>query len=225
MDVILLERVEKLGQMGDVVKVKDGYARNYLLPQNKALRATSENRDRFEQTKVQLEANNLERRNEAEMVAEKLKGQSFAILRQAGESGQLYGSVTTRDIAQQITEGGFTTTRNQVSLERPIKEIGMHDVKISLHPEVSVIVKLNVARTEEEAGRQARGESATADDEAGDAVLAAEEVFETEDLAKAAEEELAEDQESADDEPATTAEAPASQDAKAEESSATDDQA
>ena len=195
MEVVLLERIEKLGQMGDVVRVKDGYARNFLLPQKKALRATKVNLERFETERAQLEATNLERRTEAESVAEKVDGESFVILRQAGEAGQLYGSVTTRDIAALITEGGMTVTRSQVVLDTPIKTVGLHDVRIALHPEVSVSVTVNVARTEDEAERQARGEAVGAEaerleEEAEAAALAAEDVFEDEELAQAAEEEL-----------------------------------
>lgn len=159
MQVILLERVAKLGQMGDVVKVKDGYARNFLLPQGKALRASEENLKAFEARKAQLEAKNLETRKEAEKVAEKLEGQVFVILRSASDSGALYGSVTTRDAAQAATEAGFTVDRRQVVLSRPIKELGLHEIRIDLHPEVSVNVKLNVARTLEEAELQASGKS------------------------------------------------------------------
>lgn len=159
MQVILLERVAKLGQMGDVVKVKDGYARNFLLPQGKALRASEENLKAFEARKAQLEAKNLETRKEAEKVAEKLEGQVFVILRSASDSGALYGSVTTRDAAQAATEAGFTIDRRQVVLSRPIKELGLHEIRIDLHPEVSVNVKLNVARTLEEAELQASGKS------------------------------------------------------------------
>ena len=161
MEVILLERVGRLGQMGDVVNVKDGYARNFLLPQKKALRATQENRARFETERAQLEANNLELRKEAEAVAEKLEGQIFVAIRSAGDTGQLYGSVSTRDIAQLVTEGGFTIERRQVVLERPIKTLGVHEINVALHPEVIVKVGLNVARSEDEAQRQAAGEDVT----------------------------------------------------------------
>ncbi len=195
MEVVLLERIEKLGQMGEVVRVKDGYARNFLLPQKKALRATKTNMERFETDRAQLEASNLERRSEAESVAEKVDDESYIVLRQAGEAGQLYGSVTTRDIAKLVTEGGMTITRNQVILDTPIKSVGLHGVRVALHPEVTVSVTINVARTEDEAERQARGEAVGAEaerlaEEAEDAALAAGEVFEDEDLAQAAEEEL-----------------------------------
>ena len=161
MEVILLERVARLGQMGDVVRVRDGYARNFLLPQRKALRANDNNKKRFERDKAQLEARNLEARKEAEAVAEKLSGQVFVIIRQAGETGQLYGSVSTRDIADTATEGGFTFERQQVRLDRAIKTIGVHEVQISLHPEVEVPISINVARSSDEAERQARGEDLT----------------------------------------------------------------
>ncbi|MDE2184048.1 MAG: 50S ribosomal protein L9 [Alphaproteobacteria bacterium] len=179
MQVILLERVEKLGQMGDEVKVKDGFARNFLLPQKKALRATKANREYFSTQKAQLEATNLERRKDAEAVAAKLNGQTFVLLRQAGDRGQLYGSVSPRDIADVITAGGFTVSRNQVPLDKPIKSIGLVPVAVVLHPEVRVTVTLNVARTEDEAERQARGEDVLAEKtEAEEAVVAAEALFE-----------------------------------------------
>ena len=193
MEVVLLERIEKLGQMGDVVRVKDGYARNFLLPRKKALRATKANLERFETERAQLEATNLERRTEAEAVGAKIDGESFVILRQAGEAGQLYGSVTTRDIATSVTEGGMTVTRNQIVLDTPIKAVGLHEVRIALHPEVSVTVTINVARTEDEAERQARGEAVGAEAERlaeEEEALAAEEVFEDEDLAQQAVDEL-----------------------------------
>ncbi|MCP4380063.1 MAG: 50S ribosomal protein L9 [Hyphomicrobiales bacterium] len=158
MDVILLERIAKLGQMGDVVRVRNGYARNFLLPQGKALRSTTENRKVFEAQRGQLEARNLERKSEAEGVAEKLTGQTFVVIRQAGETGQLYGSVTTRDLAEILDTGGFTVSRNQIQLNQPIKTIGMHTVSIALHPEVDSQITVNVARSEDEAERQARGE-------------------------------------------------------------------
>jgi large subunit ribosomal protein L9 len=163
MQVVLLERVEKLGQIGDVVKVKDGFARNYLLPKKKALRATKQNLAYFETQRAQLEARNLERRKEAEKVGEKLKGKAFVLLRQAGDRGQLYGSVSPRDISDIITAGGFTIARTQVPLDKAIKNIGMHEISVVLHPEVRVAVTLNVARTEDEAERQARGEDVLAE--------------------------------------------------------------
>ena len=158
MEIILLERIAKLGQMGEVVRVRDGYARNFLLPQGKALRSTEENRKRFESQRVQLEARNLERKQEADGVAEKLNGRSFIVIRQAGETGQLYGSVTTRDLIEVLENGGFSVGRNQVDLNQPIKTIGLHTVMIALHPEVEVEITINVARSEDEATRQARGE-------------------------------------------------------------------
>jgi len=161
MEVILLQRVAKLGQMGDVVRVKDGYGRNFLLPQGKALRANEASRKRFDRDKVQLEARNLEARKEAEGVAEKLSGQTFAVLRQAGETGQLYGSVSTRDIAEVAESGGFSVERSQVRLDRAIKSIGLHEIMITLHPEVEVPITINVARSADEAERQASGEDLT----------------------------------------------------------------
>lgn len=156
MEVILLERIERLGQMGDVVRVKPGFARNYLLPQKKAMRATPDNLAHFESQRGQLETTNLERRGEAEAVAGKLDGLSLVLVRQAGESGQLYGSVTTRDLAAALDETGFTVARNQIQLDSPIKALGLYDVRISLHPEVPVTVTINVAKTEEEAKAQAK---------------------------------------------------------------------
>ena len=158
MEVILLERVAKLGQMGETVKVRDGFARNFLLPQGKALRATGANKNRFDDLRAQLEARNLEQKAEAEKVHAKLDGQSFVIIRQAGETGQLYGSVSTRDIADIVTAGGVSVNRNQVSLLTPIKAIGLHTVPVLLHPEVEAKVTINVARSEQEAERQTRGE-------------------------------------------------------------------
>jgi large subunit ribosomal protein L9 len=157
MDIILLERVEKLGQMGDVVKVKDGFARNFLLPQKKALRATKANKERFDQQRAQLEAQNLKRRGEAEAVSTKMQGLKVTLLRQAGESGQLYGSVSARDIAEAVTAAGFTVDRQQIQLQAPIKTVGIAQVKVALHPEVSVSVGVNVARSEAEADVQAAG--------------------------------------------------------------------
>jgi len=159
MQVILLQRVARLGQMGEVVNVKDGYGRNYLLPQGKALRANAANIATFETRKVHLEAENLESRKEAETVAARLDGQVFVAIRSASDSGALYGSVTTRDAAQAATEAGFKVNRNQVVLDRPIKELGLHTVSVVLHPEVSVKITLNVARSAEEAELQASGKS------------------------------------------------------------------
>lgn len=190
MQVILLERVAKLGQMGDVVKVRDGFARNYLLPQGKALRATKPNMERFEADRVQLEARNLERKTEAESVAGKMDGHGLVVVRQAGETGQLYGSVSTRDLAEQLSEEGFSVSRSQVNLNTPIKTIGIHSVAIQLHPEVEVAISVNVARSEDEAERQARGEDLTRradgfefeeDDEEDVDDETRSEVFETED--------------------------------------------
>lgn len=159
MQLILLERVAKLGQMGDVVNVKQGYARNYLLPQGKALRASEANIKSFEARKAQLETQNLETRKEAEAVAAKLEGQVYVVIRSASDSGALYGSVTARDVADAATAGGFTVGRGQVVLDAPIKELGLHGVTIVLHPEVSVRVSMNVARSAEEAELQASGKS------------------------------------------------------------------
>ncbi|MEL7526895.1 MAG: 50S ribosomal protein L9 [Pseudomonadota bacterium] len=161
MQIILLERIAKLGQMGDTVRVRDGYARNYLLPQGKALRANKANLERFENERAQLEARNLERKSEAEAVASKLDGEALVMIRSAGETGQLYGSVSTRDIADGLTEAGFSVARSQVELRTPIKTIGLHSVLIRLHPEVEVTISVNVARSEDEAARQAAGEDLT----------------------------------------------------------------
>jgi large subunit ribosomal protein L9 len=179
MEVVLLERVAKLGQMGDVVTVKDGYARNFLLPQGKALRANKGNLQRFENERAQLEARNLERKSEAESVNAKLNGASFVVIRSSGDTGQLYGSVNTRDIAATLAEEGFSVARNQIALAAPIKTLGLHGVIVTLHPEVSSSVTINVARTAEEAERQAAGEDVTIeqiDDE--DVDVNVEEVFE-----------------------------------------------
>ncbi len=159
MQVILLERVAKLGQMGDVVDVKPGFARNFLLPQGKALSASESNIKAFEGRKVQLEANNLESRTEAEAAGKKLDGEQFIIIRSASDSGALYGSVTTRDASEVATEAGFTVSRSQVILQAPIKELGIHPVTVRLHPEVEVEIELNVARSKEEAELQAAGKS------------------------------------------------------------------
>jgi len=158
MEVILLERIARLGQMGDTVKVKDGFARNFLLPRGKALRANEANKKKYESQRAQLETRNLERKSEAEKVAETLDGKSIVVVRSAGETGQLYGSVSTRDIADLLTAEGFTVARNQIELNQPIKTIGLTNVAISLHPEVQATITLNIARTAEEAERQAAGE-------------------------------------------------------------------
>jgi large subunit ribosomal protein L9 len=185
MEVILLEKVGKLGQMGEVVRVKDGFARNYLLPKGKALRATKENRSRFEGMKVELEARNLEQRGDAEKIAAKLNGQSFTVLRQAAEGGQLYGSVSTRDIAALIIDKGFAVDRSQIALNMPIKMIGMYKIPVSLHPEVEVGVTVTVARSADEAERLKRGEDirVARDEETEareEAAIAAEAFFEPE---------------------------------------------
>jgi large subunit ribosomal protein L9 len=183
MQVILLERIEKLGQMGDVVNVKPGYARNYLLPEKKALRATDENRRYFEKQRSQLEAVNLERRQEAEAVAAKMQAVSVTLIRQAGEAGQLYGSVGARDIADAMTAAGFAVSRKQVKLAPPIKTVGVHDVRVDLHAEVAITVKANVARSPEEADIQAKTGEAVVRAEADQrpALLAEEEVADSED--------------------------------------------
>ena len=182
MDIVLLERVEKLGQMGDVVSVKNGYARNYLLPRGKALRATDDNMKLFEARRGELEARNLERRNEAQSVAEKMEGTSVVLLRQAGETGQLYGSVNARDVADSLGEAGFKVERQQIVLDRPIKTLGIHELRVSLHPEVIIMVTVNVARSEAEAELQARGEP-----------VGVEDFFDSEEDAEDAQEELQEE--------------------------------
>ncbi len=205
MDVILLERVAKLGQMGDVVSVKQGFARNFLLPQGKALRATEANKSHFETQKAQLEANNLETKKEADAVAAKLDGQQFIVIRSASDAGALYGSVTTRDAADAATEAGFTVTKKQVALDTPIKELGVHEMTVVLHPEVTCTIQINVARSQEEAELQASGKSiqdlaAEAESEAefeiaelfDDIGAAAAEDFDDNDAAPAAEVEEAE---------------------------------
>lgn len=209
MEIVLLERIAKLGQMGDVVKVKDGYARNFLLPQGKALRANERNLKIFETQKAQIETKNLEAKGEAEKVGEKLAGQTFIVIRQAGETGHLYGSVSTRDIAEAATDGGFTITKDQVELFAPIKTTGLNEAAIRLHPEVSVTITMNVARTEDEAARQARGEDVNIDlsDEEQDVLAMAEEVFESEELAQEAAADLS-------DEDASDKEAPADEEEK-----------
>lgn len=178
MDVILLERIEKLGKMGEIVHVKPGYARNYLLPQKKAVRATDDNRARFEQQRAQLEEANAERRGEAEQLAAKIKGLSVVLIRQAGEAGQLYGSVSPRDIADAVAAAGWSLRRDQVRLHQPIKALGLYDVPVALHPEVTITVRANVARSPDEAEIQARTGAALRAGEAeaeAEAELAAEE--------------------------------------------------
>ncbi len=193
MDVVLLERIESLGQMGDVVSVKNGYARNYLLPQGKAQRATAENLKAFEERRVELEAHNLERRTEAEGVASSMGEAAFVVIRQAGESGQLYGSVQARDVVEGLDGLGFKIARSQVVLNRPIKTLGLHPVQVNLHPEVQVEVTANVARSDAEAERQAAGEDVLAEEgDDQDLLLAAEEIFEDEGAALADTEEAPE---------------------------------
>jgi large subunit ribosomal protein L9 len=164
MQVILLERVNKLGQMGETVRVRDGYARNFLLPMGKALRANEANKKRFETERATLEARNLERKSEAQAVADKLEGKSFVMVRSAGETGQMYGSVAARDIVEALAAEGFNIGRNQVDLNTPIKAIGLHKVVLHLHAEVEIEIELNVARSADEAARQAKGESLTSAD-------------------------------------------------------------
>jgi len=184
MQIILLERIGRLGQMGDVVTVKDGFARNFLLPQGKALRATEANRKRFERDRAQLEARDLELKSEAQAVQGKLGGKSFIVIRQAGDTGQLYGSVSTRDIAAAVTEGGFSIERRQGMLDRPIKTLGLHEVRVQLHAEVEPRITVNGARSPDEAARQARGEDVSskamseAEEEAEAAKVAAAALFE-----------------------------------------------
>ncbi len=161
MQVILLERIAKLGQMGDEVRVRDGYARNFLLPGGKALRANAANRAKFESQRAQLEARNLETKQEAEKLADKIGGQTVLLIRQAGETGQLYGSVSSRDVAEALTQAGFSVSRQQVVLNNPIKTIGLHEVPVALHAEIEVNITANVARSAAEAERQAAGEDLT----------------------------------------------------------------
>ncbi len=188
-ELILLQRVEKLGQMGEVVRVKPGYARNFLLPQKKAIRASKSNVARFEEQRAQLVALNLKRRGEAERLAERMAGLSVVIIRQAGESGSLYGSVSSRDIAEATIEAGLTVERNQIILSHPIKTLGLANVSVVLHPEVSMPMTVNVARSPEEAERQARGERIGADEDAEDAAAEQEiaaEIFDAQSEADAA---------------------------------------
>jgi len=177
-EVILMQRVDKLGQMGELVKVRPGYARNFLLPQGKAIRANKDNLARFEQQRAQLEAQNLKRREEAERVAERVGGLSVVIIRQAGESGSLYGSVSSRDIAEAATAAGLTISRQQVVLDHPIKTLGLTEVRVVLHPEVVITVTVNVARSPEESERQARGERIIEADEAEEEGFAPDELLE-----------------------------------------------
>jgi large subunit ribosomal protein L9 len=196
MEIVLLERVEKLGQMGDVVVVKDGYARNFLLPHGKALRASKENLKTFEEKRVQLEADNLQHKAEAEKISVKLNGESFVLIRSASESQQLYGSVSTRDIARVISENGFSVDRKQVVMDKVLKTLGLHDVRIRLHPEVVVTVTINIARSKDEAVIQARGESV---EEVAEAALDARDMGVTEVFEKSTAEEIDDDAEAADD--------------------------
>lgn len=219
MDVILLERIAKLGQMGDVVTVKSGYARNYLLPQAKALRANKANKAHFESQRVELEARNLERKSEAEKVAETLNGNTYVAIRSAGETGQLYGSVAARDIVAALEENGFVVGRSQIELQNPIKIIGLHSVTVSLHPEVDVEVVMNVARSEDEASRQAAGEDLTRkdafdhdDDDDAEDELSIEDVFENPDDV-----DLGDDEEASEDGAEATEEAPAEASGEEEE--------
>jgi len=220
MEVILLERVEKLGAMGQVVRVRDGYARNYLLPQGKALRATEANRERFEREREALMARNAEQREAAEGVSGNLDGASFVLLRQAGEAGQLYGSVSARDIAAEASALGVPVNRNQVRLEHPIKSIGIYQVGIALHPEVTVSVSVNVARSADEAEAQARGEILTGTvSEREEARAAAEALFEDEAQPVDLGEESAEEAEGAEE--TASAEEAGSEETGAEENEST----
>jgi len=208
MQVILLERVEKLGQIGDTVNVKPGFARNYLLPRNKALRATNANKKIFEAQRATLEADNQKRSDESKSVAEKLDGLTISLIRQAGEAGHLFGSVNARDIAASVTAEGFTITRGQVDLTEPVKNLGLFEVVIKLHPEVSATITVNVARSEEEAAIQAETGKmimSTAEAEAEEAKAEMDAIFE-EGAAEAAAEELAADEDASTDEAATDAE-------------------
>tara|TARA_Y100001934_G_scaffold272937_1_gene362236 strand:+ start:765 stop:1448 length:684 start_codon:yes stop_codon:yes gene_type:complete len=181
MEIILLERIEKLGQMGDVVKVKDGFARNYLLPQKKALRASEDNLAYFEKEKVTLEANNLKQKQEAEVILDKLDNFNLIIIRQAGETGQLYGSVNTNDVKTSLNENGFVVEKNQIKLDKPIKELGVHKVSVKLHPEVQATISVIVSRTESEAKTLIKGDEIKIESETNltnDDVIDLEEVFE-----------------------------------------------
>jgi large subunit ribosomal protein L9 len=214
MEVILLERVEKLGQMGDLVTVKPGFARNFLLPQKKAVTATNENKAQFESQRAQLEAQNIEQKSEAEKVGRKLEGQKVIMVRQAGDAGQLYGSVSARDIATGITEAGFSVANHQIKLTNPIKAIGMHSVVVILHPEVGVSVTVNVARSEDEALIQDRtGEAVSANDD--DDLNAVQELIEELDVS---EDNLPSETEAEDQAKAATAAQEAAEKASEEES-------
>ena len=203
MDVILLERVAKLGNLGDVVHVKDGYARNYLLPSGKALRANKVNKEKFEADRAAIEAANAEKAKSAGSDAGQLDGESFVLIRQAGESGQLYGSVSPRDIAEVATASGIAVTRNQVELDTPIKIIGLHEVRVALHAEVDATITINVARSQDEAEAQARGENlAEEDDGEYDALAAAEALLNEQEDDEAEEAEETEEADAADEEEA-----------------------
>lgn len=227
MDVILLERIAKLGAMGDTVKVKDGFARNFLLPQGKALRANKSNMAVFEARREELEKRNAEMKLSAEDAAAKVNGSTYVVIRSAGEAGQLYGSVSTRDIAALIAADGAAVTRNNIVLPNPIKNIGMHEIEVSLHADVSVTVTLNVARSEDEAERQARGEDVFAEeqDEPDEEAIAPEEVFEDESLAEEATSELAEAEAAEEAADAAKAEWAASAEATAAEKAAAEAEA
>ncbi len=192
MEVILLERVAKLGQMGEVVRVKDGFARNFLLPHGKALRATKDNRAKYETMKTHLEARNIELKGEAQVVAEKLNGQSFVVIRQASDTGHLYGSVSPRDLVSIMSTGGFEVSRNQIAIGAPIKTIGLHKVPVALHPEIEVIITVNVARSADEAERIARGEDVITRREEEAEEVEAEDFFENPEAITAADTDAAE---------------------------------
>jgi large subunit ribosomal protein L9 len=185
-ELILLQRVEKLGQMGELVRVKPGFARNFLLPQKKAIRANKDNLARFEQQRAQLEAQNIKRREEAERVAERVGGLTVVVIRQAGEAGLLYGSVSSRDISEAATAAGLTIDRSQVILDHPIKTLGLRSVRVMLHPEVSIPVTVNVARSKEEAEKQSRGERLATPDDDDEDEMTAEEMLDAEAAANAA---------------------------------------
>ena len=221
MDVILLERIAKLGQMGDVVTVKPGFARNFLLPQGKALRANKANMAHFEAQRADLEARNEERKKDAQSIADQLNGQTYIAVRSAGETGQLYGSVAARDITATLDEAGFNVGRSMVELQQPIKIIGLHTVKIMLHPEVEAEITMNVARSEDEAARQAAGEDLTRrdafddEDEAEDEI-SIEDVFENPDDVDLGEDDEADAEEAAADETSAEGEEEASEEASEE---------
>jgi large subunit ribosomal protein L9 len=222
MEVILLERIGKLGQMGDVVRVKDGFARNFLLPRGKALRATAENKSRFESMKGELQTRNLELKGQADKVADALNGKTVVVLRQASESGQLFGSVSTRDIADLLKAEGAEINRSQVALNAPIKTIGQHKVPLALHPEVESTITVIVARSAQESERIARGEDVTvprseAEEEAAAALETAEAFFEPEAAAALREREQPEGEASAEAEDAKPAKAPRKKKAQDEE--------